>query len=142
MLSFTARTNLLFRQQSKLGRIMQLCNGGHKIFMKCREKETKLRIMKTIFWCGLKETWQILKIKLVRNTKILDYSGIFMKRTPLVQKKKCPLYRDVCFIEIFSKEVWPQSKAIRSSSYCSSYGGVWFIVCPLPGDSTVFLMLL
>ena len=51
--------------------------------------------------------------------------------------KKCPLYRDVRFIEIFSKIVWPQSKAIRSSSYCPSYGGVRFIVCPLYRDSTV-----
>ena len=44
------------------------------------------------------------------------YSGISMKRTLLVQKKY-PLYRDVRFIEIFSKIVWPQSKAIRCSSY-------------------------
>ena len=36
------------------------------------------------------------------------------------EKKMCPLYRDVCFIEIFSKMVWPQSKAIRSSSSSSS----------------------
>ena len=27
-------------------------------------------------------------------------------------QKKCPFYKDVCFIEIFSKIVWPQSKAI------------------------------
>ena len=50
----------------------------------------------------------------------------------------CPLYRDIRFIEIFSKIVWPQSKAIRSSSYCPSYRGVRFIVCPLYRDSTVF----
>ena len=30
------------------------------------------------------------------------------------KKKKSPLYRDVRFIEIFSKKVWPQNKAIRS----------------------------
>ena len=64
------------------------------------------------------------------------YSGIFIKWTSLVPKK-CPLYRDVRFIEIFSKVVWPQSKAIRSWSYCPSYGGVRFIVCPLYRDSTV-----
>ena len=52
-------------------------------------------------------------------------------------QKKCPLYRDVRFIEIFSKVVWPQSEAIRSSSYCPSYGGVRFIVCPLYRDSTL-----
>ena len=46
-------------------------------------------------------------------------------------KKQCPLYRDVRFIEIFSKIVCSQSKAIRSSSYCPSYRGVRFIVCPL-----------
>ena len=64
------------------------------------------------------------------------YSRISIKRTPLVQKK-CPLYRDVRFTEIFSKTVWQQSKAIRSSSYCPSYEGVRFIVCPLYRDSTV-----
>ena len=32
--------------------------------------------------------------------------------------KKGPLYRDIRFIEIFSKIVWLQSKAIRSSPYC------------------------
>ena len=37
--------------------------------------------------------------------------------------------KSVRFIEIFSKIVWPQSKAIRSSSYFSSYRGVRFIVC-------------
>ena len=73
----------------------------------------------------------------IQITKIVSiYSGSSIKRTPLVQKK-CPLYRDVRFIEIFSKILWPQSKAIRSSSYCPSYGGVSFIVCPLYRDSTV-----
>ena len=66
-----------------------------------------------------------------------QYSGISIKRTPLVQKM-CPLYRDVHFIEIFSEIVWPKSKAIRSSPYCSPYRGVRFIVCPLYRDSTVF----
>ena len=65
------------------------------------------------------------------------YSGISIKWRPLVQKKKCPLYRAVRFIEIFSKIVWPQSKATRSSSYCPAYRGVRFIVCPLYRDSTV-----
>ena len=69
------------------------------------------------------------------------YSGISIKQTPLVQKK-FPHYRDVRFIEIFSKIVGPQSKAIRSSSYCPSYGGVRFIVCPLYRDSTVGTCLL
>ena len=46
----------------------------------------------------------------------------------------------VRFIEIFSKAVWPQSKAIRSSSYCLSYWGVRFIVCPLYRDSTVLMI--
>ena len=41
------------------------------------------------------------------------YSGISIKRTPLVQKKS-PLYRDVRLLEIFSKIFWPQSEAIRS----------------------------
>ena len=53
----------------------------------------------------------------------------------------CPLYRDVRFIEIFLKIVWLQSKTIRSSSYCPSYRGVRFIVCPLYRDSTVQWML-
>ena len=53
-----------------------------------------------------------------------------MKRTSLVQKK-CPLYRDVRFIEIFSKIVWLQNKAVRSLSYCPSYRGVRFIETPL-----------
>ena len=52
------------------------------------------------------------------------------KAAPLVQKK-CPLYRDVRIIENFSKVVWPQSEAIRSSLYCPSYGGVRFIEIPL-----------
>ena len=39
--------------------------------------------------------------------------------------------KSVRFIEIFSKVVWPQSEAIRSSSYCPSYGGVRFIEIPL-----------
>ena len=46
-------------------------------------------------------------------------------------QKKCPLYRDVRIIENFSKVVWPQSEAIRSSLYCPSYGGVRFIEIPL-----------
>ena len=49
----------------------------------------------------------------------------------------CPLYRDVRFIEIFSKIVWPQSKATRSSSCYPSYRGACFIVCPLYRDSVV-----
>ena len=52
MLPFMARKNLLFRQQSRLGQSIQLCNGGQKIFMECCEQETEPRIMKTIFWCG------------------------------------------------------------------------------------------
>ena len=63
------------------------------------------------------------------------HSGISIKWTPLVQKM-WSLYRDVCFIEIFHKIVLPQSKAVRSSSYCPSYRGVRFIVCPLYRDST------
>ena len=59
-----------------------------------------------------------------------------MKRTLLVQKKY-PLHRDVRFIEIFSKIVRPQSKAIRCLSYCPSYEGVRFIVCLLYRDSAV-----
>ena len=59
------------------------------------------------------------------------YSGISIKRTPLVQKK-CLLYRDIHFIEIFSKVVWPQNKAIRS------HRTVCLIRCPLYGDFTVF----
>ena len=39
-------------------------------------------------------------------------------------QKQCPLDRDVRFIEIFSRIVWLQSIAIRSSLYCPSYGGV------------------
>ena len=31
------------------------------------------------------------------------YSGISIKRTSLVQNKKCPLCRDVCFIDNFLK---------------------------------------
>ena len=46
--------------------------------------------------------------------------------------------KEVHFIQIFSKIVWLQSKAIRSSLYCPSYEGVRFIVCPLYRDSTVF----
>ena len=46
-------------------------------------------------------------------------------------QKKCPLYREVGFIEIFSKIVWPQSKAVRSSSHCPPYESDRFIVCPL-----------
>ena len=37
------------------------------------------------------------------------YSGISIKRTPLVQKKR-PLYRDVQFTEIFSKTVCQKAK--------------------------------
>ena len=59
-----------------------------------------------------------------------QYSGISVKWTPLVQKS-------VRFTQIFSKIVWPQSKAIRSSFYCPSGEGVHFIVCPLYTDSTV-----
>ena len=51
--------------------------------------------------------------------------------------KKCLLYRDVRFIEIFSKTVWQQRKSIRSSSYCPSYKGILFIVCLLYRDSTL-----
>ena len=65
------------------------------------------------------------------------YSGISIKRTSLVQKR-CPLYRNVRFIETFSKIAWPQSKAIRFSPYCPSYTGVRFIVCTLYRDSTVY----
>ena len=54
-------------------------------------------------------------------------------------QKQCPLYRDVRLIEIFSKIVLPQSKAIRFSSYCPSYRGARFIVCSLFRDSTVEL---
>ena len=64
--------------------------------------------------------------------------GISKKWTPLVQKK-CPLYRDLCFIQFFSKIVSPQSKAIRSLSCCPSYEGVRFILCPLYRDSTEVL---
>ena len=35
--------------------------------------------------------------------------------------------KSVRFIEIFSKIVWPQNKAIRSSSYCPSFRGLRFI---------------
>ena len=70
------------------------------------------------------------------------YSGISIKRKPLVQKnvsafQRCPLHRDFFFFKI----VWPQSKAIHSSSYCPSYRGVRFIVCPLYRDSTVWIFL-
>ena len=65
------------------------------------------------------------------------YSGISIKRAPLVQKK-CTLYRAVGFPETFSRILWPQSKAIRPSSYYPSYRGVCFIGCPLYRDSTVF----
>ena len=71
-----------------------------------------------------------------QESPLINYSGISIKRRPLVQKK-C-----VRFIEIFSKIVWPQRKAIRSLSYCPSHGGVSFIVCPLNKDSTVFRFLL
>ena len=47
--------------------------------------------------------------------------------------------KSVRFIEIFSKIVWPQSKAIRSLSYFPSYRCVRFKVCPLYRDSTVFI---
>ena len=53
-------------------------------------------------------------------------------------QKKCPLYRDVRFIEIFSKIVWPQSKAICSSSHCPPYGSVRFIVRPFIEISLYF----
>ena len=74
---------------------------------------------------------------ITRNNLQPCYSGISIKRTPLMQKK-CPLYRGVRFIEIFSKIIWPQSKAIRFSTYFSSNGGAWFIVCSLYRDFTVF----
>ena len=45
------------------------------------------------------------------------------------------------FIEIVSKIVRLQSKAIRSLSYCPSYGGVRFIMCPLYRDSIVYTYL-
>ena len=38
------------------------------------------------------------------HVPIDNYSGNSIKRTPLA-KKKCPLYRDAHFIEIFSKIV-------------------------------------
>ena len=63
------------------------------------------------------------------------YSGISIKRTPLVQKK-CPLFRDVRFTEIFDRKI----KGIHSLSYCRSYRGVRFIVCPLYRDSTVYVL--
>ena len=44
--------------------------------------------------------------------------------------KKCSLCRAVCFVEIFSKIVRPQSKAIYSLSYRPSYRGVRFIEIP------------
>ena len=70
-----------------------------------------------------------------------NYSVTYIKRTPLVQKnvsvfQRCLLYRD-----FFFKIVWPQSKAIHSSSYCPSYRGVRFIVCPLYIDSTIWIFL-
>ena len=55
-------------------------------------------------------------------------------------KKKSLFYRAVRFTEIFSKIVWPQGKAIRSSSYSPSDGGVRSTVCPLYGDCTVFML--
>ena len=53
-----------------------------------------------------------------------------------IGSKKC-----VHFIEIFSKIVWPQSKAIRYSSYCPSYRGFRFIEYLLYRDSTVLTLL-
>ena len=43
----------------------------------------------------------------------------------------------VVTIAHMTKIVWPQSKVIRSSSYCPSLKGVRFIVCPFYRDSTV-----
>ena len=54
--------------------------------------------------------------------------------TPLVQKS-------ARFIDAFYKIVWPQSKAIRFSSCCPSYGGVHFIVCLLHRDSIAHSLL-
>ena len=88
---------------------------------------------------GKKVSWdggEFLSGDFSSHVPIYNYSGNSIKQTPLA-KKKCPLYRDAHFIEIFSKIVWPQSKAIRSSLYCLSYRGVRFIVCPLYRDSTV-----
>ena len=65
------------------------------------------------------------------SVKPCKYSGISIKQRRLVQKN-CDL-----FLEIFSKIVWPQSKAVRFSSYCPPYRGVRFIVSPIYKDSTV-----
>ena len=95
-------------------------------FLNLTEKQTIQALMVNFAQkriCCRLSNWQ--------ESPLINYSGISIKRRPLVQKK-C-----VRFIEIFSKIVWPQRKAIRSLSYCPSHGGVSFIVCPLYRDSTV-----
>ena len=56
---------------------------------------------------GKKVSWdggEFLSGDFSSHVPIYNYSGNSIKRTPLA-KKKCPLYRDAHFIEIFSKIV-------------------------------------
>ena len=79
--------------------------------------------------CLMSLIWDTLLLRPFNWVKVqllTGCTGISIKRTPLVQKM-CPFYRDVRFIEIFSKIVWPRGKTIRSSSYCPSNRGVRFI---------------
>ena len=55
-------------------------------------------------WYQTRNVHKKALVELANHYHRRSYSGISIKRTPLVQKK-CPLYRDVRFIEIFSKVV-------------------------------------
>ena len=90
--------------------------------------------------CNFDFDWYFLR-NIFNSKRIQGHTVESLKSGHHWCQKKCPLYRDVRFIEIFSTVVWPQSKAIRSSWYCPSYRGVRFIVCPLYRDSTVVVFL-
>ena len=114
--SWMSRGSKPQKLKSNFTGITQIVKSGTKIYFSCI-KDTEASIFK--YAC--------------------KYSGISIRQTPLIQKM-CLLYRDVHFTGYFSKIVWPQSKAIRSSSNYPFYRDAHFIVCLLYRDSTVLLL--
>ena len=91
----------ILKRQSKLGQVVGA--------LKRRGLESPYEL-----WCYTQHDYSLPLLEIQWNLYTAD----------IICAKK-----SVCFIQIFSKIVWPQSKALHSLSYCLSYGGVCFIVC-------------